>query len=331
MKAKKSLEKAIKEIKKSLEPKLWKDESTLNIKDGKKVFNAEKNAVKELEKIIKDEKESEQIKNNIIVILEKLVNIDKVLTEIEINDAIDSVGDEKTFKKLEKAQKTFEKGNSEFVNGNFQKAIKHFGDAWNKIQKALKEPHTKKMKAMDDSNLIFTRDTGQPPDGIADVYLKFEHPKKSNKAIKVDIKIKDTCVNGITHDDAAMKIAFIDFTHIHNNRLTDEGFEVTNKWFKKNDEDKQIDRVTNFDGFVFPSTGDDMIQKNLDGNKSSFNYNEFGIDEIGGQTGWEGSIEIKGIPGEYRIVLFVPPGSPPGEIDDCMFTYAVSAPLTINP
>ncbi len=41
-KTKKSLEKAIKEIKKSLDSKLWKDESTLNIKDGKKVFDAEK-------------------------------------------------------------------------------------------------------------------------------------------------------------------------------------------------------------------------------------------------------------------------------------------------
>lgn len=329
-KTKKSLEKAIKEIKKSLESKLWEDESTLNIKDGKKVFDAEKKAVKELEQIIKDKKESEQIKNNIIEILEKLVNIDKVLAETAINDAIDSVGDEKTFKKLEKAQKTFEKGNLEFVNGNFQKAIKHFGDAWNKIQKALKEPHAKKMKKVNETDEIWTRDTSQPPDGIADVYLKIDHPKKLNKAIKVDIKIKDTCVNGITHDDAAMKIAFIVPGFIRNSGLTDEGFDVTNKWFKKNDENKQIDRVTELDPFSLPPTGDDMIQKNQEDNKSSFDYNGLGIEEIGDQTGWEGSIEIRGNPGEYEIVLIVPPGAPTSEGDDCMFLSAVSAPITIN-
>jgi len=319
-KAKKSLEKAIKEIKKSLDPQLWKDESTLNFKDGKKVFDAEEKAVKKLEQIINDKKESEQIKNNIIEILEKLVNIDKALVEIVINDAIDSVADEKSIKKLGKAQKIFEKGNSELDNENFQKAVKHFGDAWNKTQKALKEPHAKKMKLVNE--IIVT--TLEQNDDLNDIFIKIENPGKSNKPIKVDIKIRDNCVNGITHDDATMKIAFSEEIFLPA-FLTDEVFEITNKWFKKNDDNKQIDPFTDFTTFFeIPETGDDMIQKNPGDKKGSFEYNSVGISEIDGQTGWEGSFEFKGNPGEYQMNFWLQEIFPQSQGDDCNLVPVIS-------
>ena len=323
----KNIENSIKNIKKSLDPKLWNDESTLNLKNGEKMFSAEKKAIKDLEIIIKDKKETQETKNNITEILERLTSTDEILLGIMINDSLESTIDEKTIKKLEKSQEEFEEGNNELVNKEYHKAITHYEKTWDGIQKALKEPHAKKMKVVDESAGDLTGD------GIDDIYLKIKNPEKSNKTIKLDLKIKDSCVNGITHDDAAMKMAFMGpGIFITNERLTDEGFDVTNKWFKKNDENQQIDRFTEIITFFsLPPTGDDMIQKNPDSGKGSFDYNGIGISEIGEQTGWEGSIEIKGNPGDYEMVLFFPVTSPSSAGDDCNEISALSVPFTIGP
>ncbi len=326
-KTKKNLEKAIKNIKKSLDPKLWKDESTLNFKKGDKVFNAEEKAIKKLEKIIKDKKELEEIKGTITDILERLAITDKILSEIMINNAMNSVIDEKSIKKLQKAKKEFEKGETDLVDKKFHKAVKHFEKAWNKIQQALKEPHAKKMKIVKEEVIDYL----DQDDDIIDIYLKIKNPGKSSKAIKVDFKIKDTCVNGMTHDDAEMKMAFSEGLLLPQ-FLTDEGFEVTNKWFKKNDDNKQIDPFTDFTTFFkIPATGDDMIQKNPENKKGSFEYNSAGISQIGGQTGWEGSFEFKGNPGEYNMGFFLQEIVPASQGDDCNLISTISVPITIGP
>lgn len=331
-KSKKNIESAIDKLEESLDSKFWEDESTLNNKEGKKYFEVEKKVMKELKKIIKDKKISNENKRKIIENIEKILSIDKRFVELSIINANESVSDKKTIKKIEKAEKKLEKGDSKIVKGDYEKAIKYFGDAWNEIEKALKVPHAKKMKKINETTLV--GDFSQPPDGIADIYLKIEKPKKSNKAIKVDIKIKDTCVNGITHDDAAMKLAFNEPGNYNNDGLIDEGFDVTNKWFKKNDESKQIERVIEIPGDAseLPITGEDMIQKNQDNKKGSFDFNEIGIEEIGDQSGWEGSIEINGNPGEYQMRLFLPAGPFTAEGDDCMFVSSVRGiPIIINP
>ena len=76
-----------------------------------------------------------------------------------------------TVKKIENAQKQLEKGNSDFDNEKFKKAIKHYDKALKKIQKALKEPHAKKMRIVDKGALDLSQD------GIEDIYLKMVYPK----------------------------------------------------------------------------------------------------------------------------------------------------------
>ena len=331
-KSKKNIESAIGKLEKSLDSKFWKNESMLNYKEGKKYFEAEKKVMKDLKKIIKDKKILNENKSGIIESIEKILTMDKRFVELAIINANESVSDKKTIKKIESAQKKLEKGNSKIVKGDYEKAIKYFGNAWNEIEKALKVPHAKKMKKINETTL--TGDFSQPPDGIVDIYLKIEKHKKSNKAIKVNIKIKDTCVNGVTHNDAAMKLAFNEPGNFSNVGLVDEGFDVTNKWFKKNDDSKQIERVIEIplDASELPLTGEDMIQKNLEDKKGSFNFNGIGIEEIGGQNGWEGSIEIKGDPGEYQMRLFLPAGPFTEEGDDCMFVSSVRGiPIVIDP
>ncbi len=188
-------------------------------------------------------------------------------------------------KKLKTPKNNLKKGNVDFDKEKFKKAIKHYDKALKKIEKDLKEPHTKKMKmrTVDEGSL----DMSHPPDGIDDIYIKIKNPGKPNKPIKVELKISDLCVDGSTTEDAGMKMAFMTLgKFITNDRLTDEGFDVTNKWFKKFDENQQIDRfIEIFTFFELPLTEDNMIQSSPNGKKDSFKFKENGIEEIGGQTG----------------------------------------------
>ena len=113
-----------------------------------------------------------------ILSIEEKAALKKQLVENAIVDALDSVADEKTVKKIEKAQKQFEKGNIDLDNKKFKKSIKHYDNSLKQIQKALKEPHAKKMKIIDEGALDLSQD------GIEDIYLKIIYPKNSNNQSK---------------------------------------------------------------------------------------------------------------------------------------------------
>ncbi|MCV0392436.1 MAG: hypothetical protein K5790_03960 [Nitrosopumilus sp.] len=324
-KTQKSIEDAITEIKKSLEPQLWIDESTLNHKEGKKVFDNEEKAIKKLDTILKDKKESDEIKRKLIEIIKKLLSSSKILINTAIDEYGAEVADEKTIKKFEKTIKELEKADISLLEEDYVKTANHYGKVWKQIQHILNEPHAKKMKTVNEGSVDLNYDK------IDDVYIKIVDSGKKDKPIKMDIKIRDACVNGDIPEDAAMKMAFMGpGMYVVNERLTDEGFHVTNEWFKENDDDKQIDRFTEIVTFFsLPPTGDDMIQGTI--SDGSFDHNDSGIKEIEGQTGWEGSIEIKGYPGQYEMVLFFPLTSPTNEGDDCNIISAISIPFEINP
>ena len=200
-KTKKSIDAAIKKIEKSLDDKFWKDDSTLNFKPGKKVLNADKNAIDKLDKILKDKKEEKSIKEDIFEINLRIVEVDKVLVENAIDELDDIIMSKKGLKKLDKAENRFEKGEEFLEDEKYQKAIKNFIKAWDQIKKSLKDPHFKKMKMV---GLEGTLDMNF--DKIPDVYLKIVDPGKPNKPKIVQMKITGPCVNGEIHDDAAMKI-----------------------------------------------------------------------------------------------------------------------------
>lgn len=233
--------------------------------------------------------------------IEEKATLKKQLVENAIMDALDTVADEKSVKKIEKAQEQFEKGNTDFDNKKFKKAISHYDKALKKIQKALKEPHMEKIKRSVD------KDSGDfNGDGLDDVNLKIVTPKNPNKPIKVDFKITDACVNGATFDDAGMKMAFSTGQFLSPAGIVTDGFEITNKWFLKNDENKQIDPFTDYTTFfMLPTSGDDMVQKNIENKKGSFKHKD-SISKLGEQSGWDGSFEFKGPPGDYKMNFFLP-------------------------
>ncbi len=327
-KTKKNIESAIKQIEKSLDAKFWKDESTLNLKPGKKVLSADQNAVNKLDKILKDKKESDSVKEEILEINFRIAGIDKILVGNAIDNLEDIIMSEKGLKKLDKAINKFEKGNEFLEDGNYNEAIKNYVKSLDQIKKSLKDPNIKKMK------MIEFEGTGDFNwDGFDDVYLKVINPDKPNKPKQVQIKITGECVNGEIHDDAAMKIGFS--TQERRSLIFfDEEFTATNKWFKKHDPDKKIDPViitTVSEYFSFPTSGGDLIQKNPEDEKGSFKFIPTSISELEGQSGWEGKFEFKGEPGDYNLHFWLPLTEPTNLGDSCNFVSSFNIPTTINP
>jgi len=327
-KSKKHIDDAIQKINESLDEKYWKNGSELNIKEGEKVLNLDKNSINKLDNILKDKNESLVIKNEIFMINLKIAEIDKSLVDNAITSIQEIIMSEKGLKKLDKAIQNFEQGDEFLDNSDYDKAMKKFLKSWDLIKQSLKDPNVKKMKMIEfegigDFNF----------DGVPDVYLKLVDVDKANKPKQVKIKITGECVNGVIHDDASMKIGFSTQENL-SIVFFDEEFTATNKWFKKYDPDKKINPVvitTVAEYFSFPSSGDDLIQMNSGNEFGSFEFTNQPIGEIGEQTGWTGEFAFNGEPGDYSLRFFLPLTEPTNEGDSCNFVSSFSIPTTINP
>ena len=134
----KRIEKALKHLEKSLDPKLWETDSTLT-KKGKKVFDEEKKAIKHLQKLIKDKKVADDVKDVCENVIDELLTADKLLAETALNEAKEYEGNKKKVdKEIEKSEKEFEKATKELEKGKPDKAIDHYKKAWEHAQHAMK-------------------------------------------------------------------------------------------------------------------------------------------------------------------------------------------------
>jgi len=131
-KTQKELEKSIKEINKSLADKSWIDDSTLDSKHGKKVFDHEKHAVQSLTKINNP--------TDVSGVIDTLVQIDRTLASDAIDelDTPENEDNDKVQKELEKSKKELEKGDEKAAEGKFDKAIDKYKKAWEHTQHAIK-------------------------------------------------------------------------------------------------------------------------------------------------------------------------------------------------
>ena len=136
------IEKAVEHIEKSLADELWLDDSHLTDK-GKKVFDEEEKAVKELMKI--DEPDVSDAINSLVY------DADEVLALLAIEEAVAAAeaagcpagsddGDcKKVLGEIAKAQEEMAKAQEELDKGKPDKAIEHYRKAWEHAQKALEK------------------------------------------------------------------------------------------------------------------------------------------------------------------------------------------------
>jgi len=115
---------AIKNLQKSLDPKLWIDATHLSTKDGQKVFQDEKDTVGKLQDLIKKGYQVATLQ----VAIGNLVLIDRILAEVAINECTDA-------KAQAKAQDELAKGDAEAANGKPENAVEHYRNAWDHATK----------------------------------------------------------------------------------------------------------------------------------------------------------------------------------------------------
>ncbi|WP_371503722.1 tandem-95 repeat protein [Nitrosopumilus adriaticus] len=137
----KNLEKSIKDLEKSLDDKFWEDKSTstLDSKKGHHAIHEEEKSVKDLMKIIKDDKEDQSFLDMVQQVIDRIVKADRTLADGAIDLAEEFEEQEKVQKELDKARDELQKGDDKLVEGEFDKAIHHYEKAWKHAQKAMKK------------------------------------------------------------------------------------------------------------------------------------------------------------------------------------------------
>jgi hypothetical protein len=129
----KRIEKAIERLEKSLTAEWWLSPSTLDPKDGKKVFDEEKKAVSELTKV--DD-------TDVSAIIGAILSADEQLAATALADAqaavVGAPGDTaKAEKELAKAEKELAKAADEIAAGDLDKAVEKYRKAWEHAGKAI--------------------------------------------------------------------------------------------------------------------------------------------------------------------------------------------------
>ena len=106
------------------------------------MFDEEKKAVKELERIVK-EKKNNLLKTEAQEAIDKLVAVDQALAQAAIDDAIAGGGDkkeiDKALKEMDKAQKELDYMKKGTPDPKNDKAIDHYKKAWDHAQKTIKK------------------------------------------------------------------------------------------------------------------------------------------------------------------------------------------------
>lgn len=133
----KEIDRAIDHIQKGLDPNLWAEVSGLDPKHGHKFFDEGKKAVKHLIKILKDKKEEQTVKDQVLKVIDNLMKADELLANTAIND-VKALGsaDPKVIHKIEKAEKELAKAKEEITRERYDHAVDHFKRAWRYAQQA---------------------------------------------------------------------------------------------------------------------------------------------------------------------------------------------------
>ena len=133
-KTKDEINKALKDLNKSVEQKKWEDNGNYLIeKEGKKVFDEQQKGTKHIVHILDKDKESDEFLSKVDSIALELIDIDEELSGNEFTIAEESPDSKQ--KCLDDAEKEYEKSEKEEVKGKYDKAIDHLGHLWEKSVK----------------------------------------------------------------------------------------------------------------------------------------------------------------------------------------------------
>ncbi|MCK5123511.1 MAG: VWA domain-containing protein [Candidatus Pacebacteria bacterium] len=137
-----NIQKAINFINESLQKEYWLDDSHLDPKQGKKVFDCELKAVMRL-KLTEKLSHDKDLLNVIKIVNKKLTKADYLLAETIFNETKEVAIENNRFKKIiekfiAKAEKELAKANEDTVNNKSAESINHSEMSWHFSQMALR-------------------------------------------------------------------------------------------------------------------------------------------------------------------------------------------------
>tara|TARA_B100000315_G_scaffold260289_1_gene320595 strand:+ start:41 stop:2962 length:2922 start_codon:yes stop_codon:yes gene_type:complete len=225
----KRIEKAIREINRSLE-KGWLDDGIhLDPKHGKKVFDREKHAVKELLQLLKDEakgkdKVDDDAEAAAGAAIDDLIAADWLLSSVALEQARNAVVNnpkkrKKVNHEIRKSEQEMTKAQKELDKGKPDKAIDYYKKAWEHAQHAIyhatSAPNEPKPKNDNGDNSDPLGLAGlSPADGIARLiqYIEDQGPSLPQGSSLITDLDAVTAALGVPDDQAAIDLlnAFID-------------------------------------------------------------------------------------------------------------------------
>jgi M6 family metalloprotease-like protein len=130
------LDEAYKKLGEALDPKSWTSDNTLDPKDGKKVFDKDKEAVNQLEQLLKDKK-SQIADETLQGWIDWIVFVDRRLASDAIDTAQTTPGAD--VKKIDDATKKLGEGDTRAADGKYHEAIDSYRESWQKATEAIKK------------------------------------------------------------------------------------------------------------------------------------------------------------------------------------------------
>jgi hypothetical protein len=136
----KEIDNAIDHIQKSLASSLWVDDSHLSPKLGHRVFDEERQAVERLMEILRDSKEKQPVKDQVLAVINELMKADELLARNAIDDA-KALGstDPRVVHEIAEADKEVAKAVKGVGEKHYNKTVQHFCKAWKHAQNAIKK------------------------------------------------------------------------------------------------------------------------------------------------------------------------------------------------
>lgn len=121
-----ALDEAIRHLSASLDASLWVDETHLNAKPGKRVFDEDKSAVTELADLITGRK-SPLADNTLHGFIERIVRAERLLALIKIEQAAEAGVNPK---KIAEDTRELAKGDDAVDKGDYDEGLDHYRNAW---------------------------------------------------------------------------------------------------------------------------------------------------------------------------------------------------------
>ena len=288
---KKELEKAIKDIQNSLEQEFWIDEIHLDPNSGDKSIKEESDSVQRLMIILRtnendNKQESSEFLELIQLQIDRIVNTDRILAQVAIDQAETSDHTLKSDNEITKAKEEMQKAIRDLDNNMFNQAVDHYQKAWMHAQNALRhglpdntlqeleidpEPDTIVFMTIPVSADSFLRMDSKNSNEGANEILHLQSPDTNHVLITFAQNDMDNTVNNLQLESATLRLYVKWSDNMWGDGKNIATHVILQPWIEGNGALSQLDNIDGRKGDGKGVTWNCAVDQNLKDDKSNCN------------------------------------------------------------